>query len=488
MGQPMSAPEWLPPLSADNEKEDQTLQKAPPDLLFFLHNDHGNSLRLVATFGEELRYCHPTKYWMLWDGRRWCPDEDGGARRLVKRMFCELLRQGVEADNAAAQKFAKESLNSKGITNALREAQDELPIVPADLDRNPYLLNFQNGTVDLKTGIIRAHNREDFISKVLRYSYNSEALCPRFLRFLDECMGRGPDASEAELSRGDNLVAFIQRAIGYSLTGTTGEKAVFILHGPKDNGKSTLLATVLTLLGEYATLLSIETLMSKSGNESNNAAADLADLRGARFVMTSETEEGQRLAEGKLKRITQGIGRIKAVRKYENPIEFDETHKLWIDANHLPVVRSGDEAIWRRLRAIPFLVVCPRDRQDRELGRKLLDEGEGILAWAVAGAVTWYRDGLGSVAQVDEHSDAWRADSNQVLRFVDEGCLRQQGEKIRSRDLFRGYKGWAEGGGERPMTDRSFSQRVVDLGFERGRDERGTYYVGLVLRGEQGVL
>src|SRR5262249_34328108 len=150
----------------------------------------------------------------------------------------------------------------------------------------------------------------------------------------------------------ERMISYLQRAIGYSLTGSTEEKVVFMAFGSGNNGKSTFLSLFFRLLQEYAVLLLIETLMAKQ--ETTNSQADLADLRGARFVMTSETEEGQRLAEGKLKRITQGMGEIKAVRKYENPITFPETHKLWMDANHKPVVRGTDNAIWNRLHPIPF--------------------------------------------------------------------------------------------------------------------------------------
>jgi putative DNA primase/helicase len=153
---------------------------------------------------------------------------------------------------------------------------------------------------------------------------------------------------------------------------------------------------------EYAVLLQIDTLMVRQ--ESNNTQADLADLRGARFVMTSETEEGQRLAEGKLKRITQGMGRIKATRKYENPVEFPESHKLWIDANHLFIVRGTDNAIWNRLHPVPFDTTISRADEDKELPAKLATELEGILAWAVAGAVCWYAEGPGSLTTSDDLS------------------------------------------------------------------------------------
>jgi putative DNA primase/helicase len=163
--------------------------------------------------------------------------------------------------------------------------------------------------VDLRTGCLRPHRREDFITKLVHHNYSPDAACQLFVAFLERITAHHP-----------GLVDYLQRAFGYSLTGRTIEKAVFLLHGKGDNGKSTLLATFLKILEEYSVLLQIDSLMVRQ--ESNNIQADLADLRGARFVMTSETEEGQRLAEGNVKRITQGMGRIKATRKYENPIEF----------------------------------------------------------------------------------------------------------------------------------------------------------------------
>jgi putative DNA primase/helicase len=264
---------------------------------------------------------------------------------------------------------------------------------------------------------------------------------------------------------------------------------VFVLYGPRDNGKTTLLATIYNLLDECAALLQIDTLMVKPGGENSNTQADLADLRGARFVMTSETEQGARLAEAKLKRITQGLGRIKATRKYENPIEFDETHKLWIDANYLPVVRSGDEAIWRRLRPIPFSVVIPREEQDRELSSKLVAEAQGILAWMVAGAARWYREGLGTVSPVEETSSDWRQDMNQVGRFIDDCCVKDDPSRsftsdgaLRARDLYEAYKRWSHGNGERYMSQRSFTQQVVGMGFIREHRNDGNYYKGIELR------
>jgi putative DNA primase/helicase len=192
----------------------------------------------------------------------------------------------------------------------------------------------------------------------------------------------------------ENLLEFLRLAVGYSMTGTTREKVVFFCYGEGgDNGKTTFLGTLRALFGEYGQLLSIDTLMTKQ-QEDNNVKADLADLFGARFVMTSEVDDGQRLSEGRLKKITQGDAPIKACRKYENPFEFPESHKLWIDCNYLPVISTGGKALWNRIRVIPWLITIPKPEQDPELKAKFISEAEGILAWAIGGAVDWYRRGL----------------------------------------------------------------------------------------------
>ena len=307
-------------------------------------------------------------------------------------MIIEFLEQAVTARNVAAEEFARASLNTKRITNMLREAQPDLAITPAQLDQHPDLLVFLNGTVNLKTGELQPHRKADLITKLVRFEYHPAATCPIFVATLARLMGAEPNCAEADHARADQLVSAMQTCFGYSITGHTREKVVFILFGAGNNGKTTILSLFLKLLEELSALLQIETLMVRQ--ENNNSQADLADLRGARFVMTSETEEGQRLAEGKLKRITQGMGKIKTTRKYENPVEFPETHKLWMDANHKPVIRGTDAAIWNRIVPIPFTVTLPQHEIDRELQRKLLGEAEGVLAWAVAGAVRWYRDGL----------------------------------------------------------------------------------------------
>ena len=247
-----------------------------------------------------------------------------------------------------------------------------------------------------------------------------------------------------------------------------------------------MLSTFLLLLEEYSVLLQVDTLMARQ--ESNNTQADLADLRGARFVMTSETEEGQRLSQGKLKRITQGMGKIKATRKYENPIEFPETHKLWMDTNSKPTIRAADDqATFNRLHPIPFTVTIPPEEIDKGLPGKLLAEAEGILAWAVEGAKLWRQHGLGKPPEVVAANDDWRAENDQLGRFIEECCVVADSFSGKARQLYECYRTWAEGAGENTITETLFGRRLKDRGFGKEHRRHGTVYAGIALRAQGGA-
>lgn len=456
------------------------------DLLAYPHNDHGNAQRLIDMSGRDLKYCHAMKKWLVWDGKRWTVDDTDQARKLAKEALLEFFRQASSSRNPDAERFARGSLDARRVTRMLRMAECEIFVRPCELDTDPYLLNFLNGTVDLKTGELRPHDRADFITKLVHHEYLPHASCPRWLSFLAEAMGGGPDASEAELDRAERLIDYLQRALGYSLTGCTSEKAVFVLFGEGDNGKSTMLSTVYQLVEEYSVLLQADTLMVRQ--ESNNTQADLADLRGARFAQTSETEEGQRLAQSKLKRITQGMGKIKAVRKYENPIEFSETHKLWIDTNRKPTIRDADDkATFNRLHPIPFTVSIPKDRIDRDLPQKLLAEAEGILAWVVAGGKMWFQCGLAKPPEVQAANDQWRSESDQLARFIEECCTVAEPLSVSSSGLYAKYKSWAESGSEAPMTAAEFAVKLAAKGIDKKHKNTGDRYLGIGLRDEGAI-
>jgi putative DNA primase/helicase len=429
-------------------------------------NDYGNAQRLIEVHGDDLRYCVPTKKWFVWDTRRWQIDEVDEIRKRIQGVILEFARQSVAAASDALARFAGQSLNSQRLSSAIREAQPLLAVSPDALDVNPWLLNFDNGTLNLESFELLPHNRDHLITKLVHYDYDASARCPQFMAFL-------------ERSVGPNLVPFLQKAMGYSITGITSEKKIFLCLGPTDAGKTTFLNLQRELFEEYSTLILVDALMQK--DEDNNSRADLADLRGVRLAISSETEEGQRLREGKLKRITQGQGPIKSVRKYENPIQFKATHKLWIDANHAPIVRGVDAAIWNRLVSIPFHPIA-ESQIDKQLPAKLRHEAAGIVAWAVEGARLWQSKGLGQPPEVEAARNSWRASMDRIGAFREERCVEGPEHSVRARSLYTDYHEWAEQAGERPMSETMFGLRLTEIGFRKDRDDKGAVYIGIALK------
>jgi P4 family phage/plasmid primase-like protien len=451
----------------------------PPDLIPFYFADAGNADRLVTLYGADMRYCFAFRKWMVWDGKRWAVDEIGHAMRLAKRTMIAFFRQAVETKNKAAESFARSSLDAKRLNAMLLLAQSELPVTPAELDRAPWLLNFTDGTVNLKTGVLHVHRRGDWITKMIAFPYRAGAACPLWHTFLGEIMGVSPDAADATCARADELTGFLKRALGYSITAEVNEKVVFVCHGIGDNGKTTLLSVVRDLIRDFAVTVGLDLLTAK--DESNNVAAARAKLLGMRFVTSSETEEGQRLSAARLKRICQGPGGdIEACRKYENPITFPETHKLWIDANHKPELPATDTAVWNRLRLIPFTVTISKDRQDRELKSKLMGEAEGILAWLVEGAKQWYAKGLPQSAAVNEATKTWQQELDRVQVYLDEHTEASDPQAwLLNKVLYEAYKAWCEGNGERFLAHLRFSRQMEAMGYRKERKDKGNIWLGI---------
>jgi putative DNA primase/helicase len=254
----------------------------------------------------------------------------------------------------------------------------------------------------------------------------------------------------------------------------------FIAFGASgNNGKTTLLDAVRNAAPEYSTKVMIDSLMVKHAGENNSTLSDIADLRGARFANTSETESGQRLNEGKLKRITQGMGTIKSMRKYENGIEFPETHKLWIDANHLPIIKSSDNAIWNRLFIFPFNVEIPQAEIDRSLPEKLAAEAEGILAWLVEGARRFYCEGLVKPQKILDTVADYRDEMDIVKPFIDEDCVIRLDDLthtyVYKTSIWDAYLRWSETKPDHKRLDRSgFFEYLISRGFKEGKAGRGT--------------
>ena len=439
-----------------------------PDLTVQSLSDHGNGQRLIDMFGGLLRWCPQFKTWAAYTGTHWQIDDSGVARALTQQVMVAASEQLIRSGNKATVRFARTCLNSARITNAMQEAAPHLTLTIEQMDQHHHLLNFLNFTVDLRTGATRTHRREDYITKVVPFPFNPSAKCPLLDAFLKKML------PGQELS--------VQRRIGYSFTGLVHEKTSFLCFGPNgNNGKTCLLHTIYRILGkDYAAVLPIEALTDQHHN-SNNVMDALAALRGARFVRVTEADEGQRISEAQLKRICQGMDApIQAGRKFEHVITFPETHKIWLDCNHLPVIRGTDNAIWDRLQVVPFNVTLAADEIDHELPAKLLEEAEGILAFGVAGAVEWFQRGLDRPATMRDAQDQWRQDSDQIGRFIADCCVVGSFAQAKVNPLYQTYRKWAEEGGEKNvLSHHDFGRSIISRGFTKGQNSAGFFYRGI---------
>jgi putative DNA primase/helicase len=258
---------------------------------------------------------------------------------------------------------------------------------------------------------------------------------------------------------------FVQRAVGYSLTGNTREQVIFIAHGTGRNGKSTFTTTLLSLLGEYGQQTPTETLMVKRGDSIPN---DLARLKGTRLVAAMESDEGRRLSEALIKQLSGG-DRIPARFMRAEWFEFQPTFKIWLATNHKPVIRGTDLAIWRRIRLVPFTVTISEQEEDKQLGEKLQAEFPGILRWAVEGCLAWQQHGLGMPEAVKNATAGYREEMDVLGAWVAECCVIEPNAKAGAKELYASYTAWCEAGGERALSQRAFGLQLGERGFERYR-------------------
>jgi putative DNA primase/helicase len=422
--------------------------------------DLGNAERLVARHGDDLRYLHVWGKWLVWDDRRWAVDETGEVDRRAKEAVRSIWHEAAGCDDPddrqALTKHAAASESNSRIRAMIERARAEegVAIRITDIDTNPWLLTVKNGTIDLRTGELRGHRRDDHVTKLIDIEADTNATCPRWLAFLHRVL----DGNE-------ELLQFLQRAIGYSLTGHTTEQVLFFLHGAGSNGKSTFLEILRALLGEYAIQADFATFLERSADGPRN---DVARLFGARVVTSSEVGEGRRLNESLVKTLTGGDV-IAARYLYAEAFEFKPTFKLWFAANHKPVIRGTDDAIWRRIRLIPFTVQIGDAEKDIELASRLKAELPGILAWAVEGCQRWLEHGLGCPEIVKLATNTYREESDELGDFLEEHCEIRPDATVTASVLYEAYARWA---GKRAVSQTMFGRQLTDRGFGivKGRD------------------
>ena len=419
--------------------------------------DLGNARRLVHRHGRNLRYCWLWRKWLVWDGKRWVKDDTGEVYRLAKETVSSIYQEAAAAPNDEARKeLGKHATRSEAgarIKEMVDLARSDVPVMPDELDASPDLLNTESGTIDLRTGELQEHRREDLITKIAPTTYRPDAAAPTWEAFLERVLP------------GEDLRAFVQRAVGYSATGDTSEQCMFINHGGGANGKSTFQEAIAAALGDYAMRAPTEMLLAK---RSDGVPNDVARLKGARFVSASETEEGRRLAESRIKDLT-GQDTITARFMKAEWFDFAPTHKLWLSTNHKPEIRGTDAAIWRRIRLVPWAVTIPPAEQDKKLPIALRHELAGILAWVVRGCLQWRREGLQAPDEVRKATGEYRAEMDVLAGFLVECCELDTGHWEYAKDLYECYKRWCDENGERPEPQRKFGGRLGERGFQRDR-------------------
>lgn len=417
------------------------------------------ALAFTRRYHRDWRYVAAWGRWLVWDGQRWRNEDTLAATDLI-RSVCRQTALRAD-DRKVAAKLA--SSGTVGGVERLARADRRHAATTDEWDADPWLLNTPGGVVDLKTGRTRANDRADRMTKIT--TATPGGACPQWTAFLSNVTGGDAD-----------LQAYLQRMVGYCLTGVTSAHALFFLYGTGANGKSVFANVISTILGDYATTASMDTFVETRGDRH---PTDLAGLRGARFVTAIETEQGRRLNESKVKAITGG-DKISARFMRQDFFEFFPQFKPVIVGNHKPAIRNIDEAMKRRMHMIPFTVTIPPERRDGRLTEKLLAERDGILAWAVAGCLAWQREGLNPPACVQDATQEYFESEDALGRWLDERCVRTANAKSLTSELFTDWRQWAEASGEFIGSQRRFSDLLITRGLEKWRNSMG-------VRGFQGV-
>lgn len=434
--------------------------------------DTGNAHRLYDRFGSIIRYSYNRKMWYWWDGKLWRLDDSGEIKKLAD-LICEDIKREAymeqdEKTQADMLKWASRTASSKGKEAMIKECQhlDGIPAGPDDFDIYTDYLNCQNGIVNLRNGELIPHDSNFMMSKICLSEYDPSGELPTlWLKFLDDVTNHDKQLQE-----------YIQRCIGYSLTGSTEEQCAYFLYGMGNNGKSTFLDTISTLLGWYASNTQPETIMMKKWSD-GDGGSDIARLKGARFVTSEEPTEGVRLNEGLLKQLTGGT-RITCRFLYGNEFEYMPEFKIWIATNHKPVIRGTDFGIWRRIKLIPFEVNIPKEKVDKNLKFKLRKEFPQILKWAVDGCIKWRKYGIKEPARVTDATKEYKQEMDTLAGFIEQCVIINYDtkEKVMASDLFRVYSRWARDNNEYEMSAKKFNAEVSKKLPEKGRNGNGVFY------------
>ena len=437
--------------------------------------DLGNAKRFAALHLGRVLYSAERRKWVFWNGKFWQWDTTGRiidlAEDVLKSIYAEAAQAKEKDLRTALAKHATKTESRRQIEAMLALAQSR-PEIRTELklfDRDPYLFNAANSTIDLRTGEGRDFRREDYLTRISPTIYDPAAQCPRFTAFL----------GVVTLQRVD-LAQFVQRAAGYSMTGNTKEQCIFIPHGSGGNGKSTLMVTLAGVWGaDYTQQIKAEILCQSRYD--NSAEYHLAELYGMRIALACETERRRTLASALIKQWTGGepiVGR----RPYEMPIRFTPTAKLWFSTNHLPKIDDTTESIWRRIYPIPFDAIFKGDNRQEGYEEKLLPEASGILNWMIEGCLAWQRQKLNPPKTVRGMAQQYRAEEDLIGNFIQDECVVDHEESESFKDLYAAYATWCKDKGESQENATAFGRALTEKGYDLDRTMNVRSRKGLRLR------
>ncbi len=438
--------------------------------------DVWNAKFLFEKYGDVLKYCEALGGWFIWDGSRWKKDETFQIYSLAKNTVKQMYQMARVRGDKLLFKHAVNSeseLKLKSMISLVR-CEKDITVNSDQFDKDTYLLNCKNGTLNLQTGELRPHAKEDYITRKIGLNYDPNAECPVWLRFLI-----------AILQDDTQMINFMQKAVGYSLSGAIIEQCIFILYGIGSNGKSTFLKHLYRILGDYALNTPAQTLMEKYNDSIPN---DIARLKGVRFVTAVESGKKRTLAEAQIKQLT-GDDPITARYLHCEYFDFFATFKIFFATNHKPNISGTDKGIWRRIRTIPFEKVIMPEEVDKELDEKLTKEYEGILAWAVEGFKKWQKEGLGEAAKIVEATNEYQEESDVIGNYIEERCLVGSEYKVQASVILKDIQQWAKDNGLRYVNRNEFIDYLKRRGFVKekltfGRRKGNIFWLGVGVKAD----
>lgn len=447
------------------------VNEAPAPSRFHALTDAGNALRFTDQHGHEVRHNAAAGRWLLYNGSNWTEDRDGQVVRFAKSTARSILTEAArEEDETLRRKITGHALRTEAKSRleamiGLAATEEQIVVLPEHLDADPDLLACLNVTINLKTGEARKPDPADLITRNTGITFDPDAECPRFLRFL------------LEVFEGDQeLVGFVQRWVGYLLTGHTVEHAFLLAYGPKGRGgKSVLALTLRGLLGDYAAVADFETFTRSKGDQ--GPRNDLARLDGVRAVFAAEGQAGRRLDEATVKQLTGGDP-VVARFLYAETFEYLPQFKLWLTTNRRPRIDGGDEAIWSRVREVPFMADF-RGREDRNLEKTLRAELPGILNWAIQGCLDWREHGLGTATAIEESTADYRAGEDVLGSFLSERC--ELDGEVPKTELRAAFEAYCDELGEQPLNAAQLGRELATRGIKHGGAGR-RFYRGVSLK------